>query len=81
MRWIADNQEVIREQYSGKDLDETLAIITPYSQQKGLLMKALRSLIGDELANEVTIGTVYSLQGRNDGRFDITQIQMRRGEA
>jgi AAA domain len=63
VRWIADNQEVIRERYSGKDLDETFAIITPYSQQKGLLMKALRSRIGDELANEVTIGTVYSLQG------------------
>jgi hypothetical protein len=61
-RWIADNREVIRERYRGDDLDKTVALITPYWRQEGLLRKALRRHIG-ELADKVSIGTVYSLQG------------------
>jgi hypothetical protein len=62
-RWIADKREMIRERYYGEDLDKTIAIITPYWHQQGLLRDALRRRIGDELADKVTIGTVYSLQG------------------
>jgi AAA domain/PLD-like domain len=60
-RWIADNRETIRKRYDG-DLDKTVALLTPYAHQQGLLRKTLRSRIGG-LADKVTIGTVHSLQG------------------
>jgi hypothetical protein len=67
-RWIADNREVIRERYRGDDLDKTLAIITPYWRQQGLLRKALRRRIGYELADKVTIGT-FAGSGTSYCRF------------
>jgi superfamily I DNA and/or RNA helicase len=45
-RWIADNRQGIRGRYRGAALDKTLAIITPYWHQKGLLRNALRRRIG-----------------------------------
>jgi AAA domain len=45
-RWMADNRQGIRGRYRGAALDKTLAIITPYWHQKGLLRNALRRRIG-----------------------------------
>ncbi|MBV9105553.1 MAG: hypothetical protein JO313_05965 [Verrucomicrobia bacterium] len=58
-RWISDNREAIIERYRVDDLEKTLAIITPYRRQEGVLRNALQRHIEDK----VRIGTVNSLQG------------------
>lgn len=60
-RWLALHRAAITQRYGG-DLDETVAIVTPYGHQRDLLKAALERHIG-AIARKVTIGTVHSLQG------------------
>jgi hypothetical protein len=60
-RWLALHRAAISQRYGG-DLDETVAIVTPYGRQRDLLKVALERHVG-AIARKVTIGTVHSLQG------------------
>lgn len=60
-RWLAANRKAIEAQYGG-DLDQSVAIVTPYGYQREVLKTALKRQLG-EIATKVTIGTVHSLQG------------------
>ncbi|AKG05346.1 hypothetical protein AAV35_011530 [Salimicrobium jeotgali] len=56
-QWVKNNEEQLT-QVSGKTISETIAIITPFTQQKLAIKKAL----GNNYRN-VVVGTVHSLQG------------------
>ena len=56
-QWVINNEEQLT-QASGKSISETIAIITPFTQQKIAIKNALGNYYVD-----VVVGTVHSLQG------------------
>lgn len=60
-RWLAANGETIKKRYNS-DLDQAVAVLTPYGSQTKLLREALRRHVST-VADGITIGTVHSLQG------------------
>ena len=60
-RWLAANRETIKKLYNS-DLNQAVAVLTPYGSQTKLLREALRRHVST-VAGGITIGTVHSLQG------------------
>lgn len=58
--WLKRNAQKICSQYSSAELHDAVAIVTPFSSQARLISEYL-SIAG--LGNEITVGTVHSLQG------------------
>jgi len=57
-KWLADNRRRIETAYGGQELQNLLAIITPFAAQKRRFEKLLR-----QQYPQMTIGTVHGLQG------------------
>lgn len=61
--WLADNRQQLEKAY-GKKLEEIVAVITPFGQQVRELKAACQAAkIATKGSDNMTIGTVHSLQG------------------
>jgi len=58
--WIAQNRKRLTEHYNTDQLQEVLAIITPFRAQASAIKAALRKV---GIKHTVTIGTVHAMQG------------------
>lgn len=57
--WILENQLRLVEMYPGKKIEEIIAVVTPFAQQRQLIQSALKP----EKLTGITVGTVHALQG------------------
>ena len=63
--WIASNAKAWQHFYK-KELDQLVAVITPFSAQKKAVAKALSNIAqktGQAALKKITVGTVHALQG------------------
>lgn len=60
--WLKDQKEKLEKAY-GKDLQDIVAIITPYSAQRDYIKNLIKVNLSQELSNSMTVGTVHALQG------------------
>lgn len=68
--WIISNYDRLREEYNGKELKEIIAVVTPFREQSICIKKYLRKCKKEHLIkelNQITVGTVHSLQGAERG--------------
>ncbi|MDR0580353.1 MAG: AAA family ATPase [Campylobacteraceae bacterium] len=59
VNWLKENKEQIKNRY--EKVEESIGIITPFTEQKNILMRELKKNGFD--INELKIGTVHALQG------------------
>jgi hypothetical protein len=79
-RWILDSHERLCSAYQ-LPLDKVLAVITPLASQARLareyLLKRVGSVLGERVINDMTIGTVHSLQGAEKPVVAFSLVQQR----
>lgn len=63
--WIEAHQDNLKTTYSGKELGEILAVVTPFAAQKRVIIEEYmkRGLSAGEGKGMITVGTVHALQG------------------
>lgn len=60
--WLEGKKTELEQAY-GKNLDEIVAIITPYSSQREYLKELVNKRFPQEVSEKIVIGTVHALQG------------------
>jgi len=60
--WIAENGSFFTDVY-GKELGETIAVVTPFAAQARCISQELTKAIGFANAHNITVGTAHRLQG------------------
>jgi hypothetical protein len=60
--WIDENGDFLAHIY-GKELGQTIAVVTPFAAQAKCISDALVAKIGNDRAQRVTVGTAHRLQG------------------
>jgi hypothetical protein len=59
-QWIVEHRDTLTSHYSGKNLEDILAIITPFKRQTSLLKRMLKE---HGMTEPIDVGTVHVLQG------------------
>src|SRR6266446_6800118 len=59
-QWIVEHRDTLTSQYSGKNLEDIIAIITPFKRQTSLLKRMLKE---HGITEPIDVGTVHVLQG------------------
>ncbi|TBW57425.1 hypothetical protein EZI54_07135 [Marinobacter halodurans] len=59
--WLAENMDILKQQYPGKAVGDIVGIVTPFHQQAQCIRAALATQNINQ--DEMTVGTVHSLQG------------------
>ncbi|MBA2175450.1 hypothetical protein H0266_11150 [Halobacillus locisalis] len=59
VQWILDHKDKLKEYYERKRVENIIAIITPFPEQKQLLENKL----SERELNRVTVGTIHMMQG------------------
>lgn len=57
--WISENQDMLEDLYPSTKIENIVAVITPFVQQKNLIKRELKK----KKLGDITVGTVHSLQG------------------